>query len=236
MGKFSRWPPRLRYAPSMEQSTASAPSPSSSSFAAFLASLTAPAQNSGAPDDRSSSAGWNSASAWSDDGLEDDVATLSYERALRAHARYHSAGITEPTESTDRALTQAANLGPVAQEESPLAASKATPQPASHSKAVLEPIENPEPEANRSQVTPFDRNLKDASITIRMSKAECEQLHRRAAEAGLICAPARLKRNHCGQWSKTRWPSCALSHPAEVFPLLPAALGFADWSAGWRAC
>jgi len=169
----------------MEQSTASAPSPSSSSFAAFLASLTAPAQNSGAPDDRSSSAGWNSASAWSDDGLEDDVATLSYERALRAHARYHSAGITEPTESTDRALTQAANLGPVAQEESPLAASKATPQPASHSKAVLEPIENPEPEANRSQVTPFDRNLKDASITIRMSKAECEQLHRRAAEAGL---------------------------------------------------
>jgi hypothetical protein len=31
----------------------------------------------------------------------------------------------------------------------------------------------------------FERNLKDASITIRMSKAECAQLHRRAAEAGL---------------------------------------------------
>ena len=31
----------------------------------------------------------------------------------------------------------------------------------------------------------LERNLKDASITIRMSKAECAQLHRRAAEAGL---------------------------------------------------
>jgi hypothetical protein len=31
----------------------------------------------------------------------------------------------------------------------------------------------------------FERNLKDSSITIRMSKAECVQLHRRAAEAGL---------------------------------------------------
>jgi hypothetical protein len=30
-----------------------------------------------------------------------------------------------------------------------------------------------------------ERDLKDSSITIRMSKAECAQLHRRAAEAGL---------------------------------------------------
>ena len=34
------------------------------------------------------------------DGLEDDVATLSYERALRAHARYR------PPEASDHALTQ----------------------------------------------------------------------------------------------------------------------------------
>jgi hypothetical protein len=32
---------------------------------------------------------------------------------------------------------------------------------------------------------PLNGSLKDASITIRMSKAECAQLHRRAAEAGL---------------------------------------------------
>jgi hypothetical protein len=30
-----------------------------------------------------------------------------------------------------------------------------------------------------------ERDLKDSSITIRMSKAECAQLHSRAAEAGL---------------------------------------------------
>lgn len=31
----------------------------------------------------------------------------------------------------------------------------------------------------------LDRNLKRASITIRLSKAECDQLHRRATDAGL---------------------------------------------------
>jgi hypothetical protein len=41
------------------------------------------------------------------------------------------------------------------------------------------------PESNRLPSAPPERNLKDASITIRMSKAECTQLHRRAAEAGL---------------------------------------------------
>jgi hypothetical protein len=35
------------------------------------------------------------------------------------------------------------------------------------------------------RASPFERNLKDASITIRLSKAECAQLHRRAAEAGM---------------------------------------------------
>ena len=33
--------------------------------------------------------------------------------------------------------------------------------------------------------TPYEQNLKSASITIRMSKVECAQLHRRAADAGL---------------------------------------------------
>jgi hypothetical protein len=43
----------------------------------------------------------------------------------------------------------------------------------------------PAQEPSLYRAAPFDRNLKDASITIRMSKAECAQLHRRAAEAGL---------------------------------------------------
>jgi predicted DNA binding CopG/RHH family protein len=41
-------------------------------------------------------------------------------------------------------------------------------------------------EAETARVsTLFERNLKDASITIRLSKSECAQLRRRAAEAGL---------------------------------------------------
>jgi len=64
------------------------------------------------------------------------------------------------------------------QETSP-AASAATPQPAAY------PAANPSREAERRCAAPLERNLKDASITIRMSQAECAQLHRRAAEAGL---------------------------------------------------
>jgi predicted DNA binding CopG/RHH family protein len=117
-----------------------------------------------------------SAPAWSEDGLEDDVATLSYERALRAHARYRT---------TDQSLTQAADPWPIGLEETSPVGSAATPQPATRSAANLEPSVNPDPEPNRLRVAPFERNLKDASVTIRMSQAECAQLHRRAAEAGL---------------------------------------------------
>ncbi len=54
----------------------SAPLPGAPSFAGLLASLAA--RSEGPP------------SPWNDDGLEDDVATLSYERALRTHPRYGS--------------------------------------------------------------------------------------------------------------------------------------------------
>lgn len=113
------------------------------------------------------------------DGLEDDVATLSYERALRTHARYSAPQLT------DRSLTQAAE----AQVEMvsifevlPLMEGVAQPQtaqPASVFSAVAEP--EPVPDA----LPAFDRNLKSTSVTIRMSKAECAQLRMRAAEAGL---------------------------------------------------
>ncbi len=160
----------------MQQSTATAPSPS---FAGLLASLAAPAQKSGVAGDGSSPAGWSPSTAWSDDGLADDVATLSYESALRAHARYRSAA------PTDQSLTQAANPGPIHLEDSFAAASAAPPQPAIHPTANQELIANREPEPNRLHSASFERNLKDASITVRMSKAECAQLQRRAAEAGL---------------------------------------------------
>ncbi len=85
------------------------------------------------------------------DQLDDDVVTLSYERALRTHSRHR------PSESMDWSLPA------VAAEKSSL------PQPALRGDAV------------ESQSRPED--LKSASITLRMTQAECNQLRARAAEA-----------------------------------------------------
>jgi hypothetical protein len=114
--------------------------------------------------------------------LADDVATLSYESALKAHARYRP---------TDQSLTQPADSGPFSYEEASPAASAAAPQPVALPTASPGPIANQEPTATPDQepsfhrAAHFERNLKNASITIRMSKAECAQLHRRAADAGM---------------------------------------------------
>ncbi len=202
------------------------PSPTSSSFAGLLAALASPAQSpgdrsslpghkSGVPGDRSSSLGHKSSPTWNEDGLADDVATLSYESALKAHARYRYA---------DQSLTQLPDPVPFRFEETSSAASAPCPvilsdperregeskdlhflaeragiQASMGSIANQKPAANPypaaipapratanqAPESTRLRPTPFARNLKDASITIRMSQAECAQLHRRAAEAGL---------------------------------------------------
>lgn len=105
------------------------------SFAGLLASLTAPKPR-----------------AWSGefDGLQDDVATLSYERALHTHARYKPAA------------AEAVNFAV----EHPVAAGMSAAQAGV-------------PQSN------CERSGKRASITVRMSKAECTQLQRRAAEAGM---------------------------------------------------
>ena len=129
----------------MEHADQSALSPNASTFAGLLAALTAPEP------------GPETNSAWPSDGLEDDVATLSYERALRAHARYRRA------EADDRSLTQAPEPATFPAVP-PLAAAQDLPRPAP---------------------SLFERNLKSASVTIRMSQAECDQLHQRAAAAGL---------------------------------------------------
>ncbi len=142
------------------------PSPSSSvsSFAGLLTSLTSP--------DRSPEPEWNA------DDLADDVATLSYERALRAHARYRAA------DPSDRSLSQPPDPGTLRTHEAfpaegTPAAEMATPQAAPASSA------DAEPEVTNDLMTGPDRNLKCASVTIRLSNAECAQLRKRAAEAGL---------------------------------------------------
>jgi hypothetical protein len=122
------------------------------------------------------------APSWNDDALADDVAILSYESALKAHARYRP---------TDQSLTLPADLEPFSYEEASSDLPGAARQPMAQYTASLGAIPSQEPGATPAQepslyqAAAFERNLKDASITIRMSKAECAQLHRRAAEAGL---------------------------------------------------
>jgi hypothetical protein len=150
--------------------SANVPSPNASSFAGLLAALATPAPKG--------------SSVWNDDDLADDVATLSYERALRAHARYHSEGPTD--QSLTESLHQAFNR---ATEPIPVPASLPIRNP-SASSAGSAAVSRPEPASApgmQPETThfPLGRDLKCASITIRMSEAECAQLRQRAAEAGL---------------------------------------------------
>lgn len=199
----------------MEQTIASAPTATDDSFAGLLASLTAPKERSGERSSseerkamtatgKSSFPARKSASAWNDDNLAEDVATLSYERALQAHGRYKpvEADSFEPASPAfPDSLTELASKGGQAFADFKDSASNrlsegfpealaavtqlAAEVSASRKAAKQEPVIAPEPEPDRFQTTQLARNLKAASVTIRLSKEECEQLHRRAAEAGL---------------------------------------------------
>jgi hypothetical protein len=148
----------------MQQSAASALKPNSSSFAGFLAALAAPAADD--------------SPAWNDDDLEDDVATLSYERALRAHARYRPADLCDDS--------------PILKDNSgPTRSVKPLLVPDSTAVETAKPAANPRanagivPESTQFHSSASDRNLKTSSITIRLNHAECAQLRKRAADAGL---------------------------------------------------
>lgn len=124
----------------MPQSAESAAAPQPSSFAGLLAALAAPASK---PSPR-----------WPDADLAEDVVTLSYERALQAHARFRQVVSDEP--------------GPQkAASEEHAEAPKASPHTA------LAP--------GRVQ----SDNRKCASVTIRLTQPELEQMRARAAEAGM---------------------------------------------------
>jgi hypothetical protein len=139
------------------------PAPSPSTFAGFLAALAEPEKKPQL--------------SWTDDALEDDIATLSYEHALRAHARYRSADA--PDQSLAQSITQPADPGRSPARVPSPAVSAVPPQ------APSTPCTDAETATVHGFSTPLDRNLKCASITIRLSQAECAQLRQRAAEAGL---------------------------------------------------
>lgn len=92
------------------------------------------------------------------DKLEHDVATLSYESALRTHARHSGA------RKADEPPLQAAMAG----------AHRTPKSPASRGRIAPSPV-----------ATNVDRSRKRASVTVRLTEAELAQLHARAAEAGL---------------------------------------------------
>lgn len=137
----------------MQQSGQVQPSPASRSFAGLLASLAAP---------RTEAA--DAIPAWNDRDLGEDVATLSYESALRTHARYR------PVERGDWVETKAAD-----------------PPSSGTSRATREEKAGEGIATNASRAIPAgnDGDLRRASVTIRLSQAEMEQLRRRATEAGL---------------------------------------------------
>lgn len=164
----------------MQHSDAAAPTVNPASFATLLASLAAPPKKQ--------------ASGWNDEALADDVATLSYEHALRAHARYRPE--SSPASSDDQSLTQMPDLAPSytrTVEPPPVAPTPQAAYAASSAFSTAAPESNTNAShsfrtSRRMATRPssnLERNLLRASVTIRMSEAECEQLHQRAAEAGV---------------------------------------------------
>jgi hypothetical protein len=88
------------------QSPAPPVSSSPSSFAGFLAALSQPGR--GAANDALTGTPTR-APRWSDELLAEDVATLSYEQALQAHARYHAdERVADPVEATSHVPAEAA--------------------------------------------------------------------------------------------------------------------------------
>jgi hypothetical protein len=168
-GNFLKFKARRRgILHSMQQTAEASSTPTSSSFAGLLAALTAPTPKN----------------AWNNDDLADDVGTLSYEHALRNHAR------SKPSEPVEWGFAQAADFAATQTKEARQAREAQRASSASFAQTEIpaaEPAWNEEagPKPADDTFTMLDRNKKCASITIRLSKAECDQLRSRAQQAGL---------------------------------------------------
>jgi len=152
----------------MQQQTEPTPITKASSFAGMLAALATP-ESKRVP-------------AWNDDDLEDDVATLSYERALRTHSRYRPAddGVAEPKQTADAGSIRIREVNP---EEIRPSWDTVLPEGGQPSQANASPVLPVPPK--HAPPSSREQSLKCASITIRLSQAECAQLRTRATEAGL---------------------------------------------------
>lgn len=121
-----------------------------------------------------------------DDGLEDDVATISYEQALRTHARRRpAAALGLPFEPFAAMAEEPETAASVSPEIGYAAEPSAGKQPATESVSGWAPGIG-DAAARNNPVLAASR--KAASITIRLTKAECEQVHERATAAGLTAS------------------------------------------------
>jgi hypothetical protein len=136
----------------MQQPSQAAPSPNTRSFAGLLADFAAPQKKS--------------PPACDFDGLADDVATLTYEHALRAHARYRP--------PADPPLTLPAEPAARPRPELPAVA---LPTPPGDANAPSRLFPTPSP-------TQSSAKRKNSSVTVRLTHDEDIQLRQRAAEAG----------------------------------------------------
>lgn len=167
------------------QQPAPSQSPSShSSFAGLLASLASPPPPTDAADD---------ASLWNSSDLGEDVATLSYERALRTHGRYRPANrdLDRDSDRGDGSLTRAGDPGSDARADALVKTGAAGATDAAGAMGAAGAI-YASGAAVRADAAPGlqtgtarESDLRSASVTIRLSQAECTRLHQRAAEAGL---------------------------------------------------
>src|ERR1700722_1305861 len=145
-----------------------APPPNPQNFAGFLAEFAKKPPKS--------------LNAFADEQLLDDVVSLSYERALRTHARArvpHSIESDVPVDASPQEETGGQEPhGPEAFASASDGITEERPAPAARAPASLA-------SASASSDADRDRALKSASITIRLSREECARLHQRASEAGL---------------------------------------------------
>jgi hypothetical protein len=116
---------------------------------------------------------------WRDDGPEDDIATLSYEQALRTHARIHP--VAPPPFSAAHAVAKAS----ASRRSSPRSKPPGHKPPAPARIAEWAP--RPTVRKAAPQAVP-SAQLRSASVTVRLSVEERAQLQQRAAAAGLTAS------------------------------------------------
>jgi predicted DNA binding CopG/RHH family protein len=146
----------------MQQPASTQPSPPFSDFAGLLATLTSP------PPDASEETPLQTP-LWSNSDLGEDVATLSYEQALRARTRYLSANRSDALPMPlDRLYADV----------------DADVETDADVKAAIEGFAADNATAQQLALA-SDGDLRSASVTIRLSKTECARLRQRAAQAGL---------------------------------------------------